>query len=213
MKRKRELATSPRRSRSLGDRALASRADTPPARRHFTRLDQVAQLVGVSEADPELGYMARLLALCTLPRTNLRQSLAVRPTQWSVHTRHDLPRQAQRSCPSVHLPRLLLAWVTTEAVRTQSPRARAGVIHSPSSCGSSDIYSTGRAKHTSGSAIRWNDLFNASVSLTYAEERSRQTIHHVAHCRERHGLLVEPETRPDERSLWESKIELGAEVF
>ena len=53
-----------------GDRALASRAVAPRARRHFTRLDQVAQLVGVSEADPELGYIARLLALCSLPRTN-----------------------------------------------------------------------------------------------------------------------------------------------
>ena len=53
-----------------GDRALASRAVAPRARRHFTRLDQVAQLVGVSEADPELGSIARLLALCSLPRTN-----------------------------------------------------------------------------------------------------------------------------------------------
>ena len=38
--------------------------------RHFTRLDQVTQLVNVRDADPELGYMARLLALCSLPRTN-----------------------------------------------------------------------------------------------------------------------------------------------
>ena len=28
------------------------------------------QLVGASEADPDLGFMARLLALCSLPRTN-----------------------------------------------------------------------------------------------------------------------------------------------
>ena len=40
------------------------------ARRRFTQLEQVTQLVGVSEADADVGFMARLLALCSLPRTN-----------------------------------------------------------------------------------------------------------------------------------------------
>ena len=43
---------------------------TPQARHHFTRFDQVDQLVGASEADADLGFMARLLTLCSLPRTN-----------------------------------------------------------------------------------------------------------------------------------------------
>ena len=37
---------------------------------HFTLADQVNQLVGASEADPDLGFMARMLVLCSLPRTN-----------------------------------------------------------------------------------------------------------------------------------------------
>ena len=49
-------------------RALTPSA--PQARHHFTRLDQIDQLVEASEADAELGFMARLLALCSLPRTN-----------------------------------------------------------------------------------------------------------------------------------------------
>ena len=48
----------------------AIREASPQARHHFTRFDQVNQLVGASEADPDLGFMARLLALCSLPRTN-----------------------------------------------------------------------------------------------------------------------------------------------
>ena len=45
--------------------------ETPPrARRGFTVADQVNQLVGASEADPETGFMARMLVLCSLPRTN-----------------------------------------------------------------------------------------------------------------------------------------------
>ena len=48
----------------------AFRDATPQAVHHFTRFDQVNQLVSASEADPDLGFMARLLALCSLPRTN-----------------------------------------------------------------------------------------------------------------------------------------------
>ena len=44
------------------------RDTSPQARHHFTQADQVNQFVGASEADADLGFMARLLALCSLPR-------------------------------------------------------------------------------------------------------------------------------------------------
>ena len=37
----------------------AIREATPQARHHFTQADQVNQLVSASEADPDLGFMAR----------------------------------------------------------------------------------------------------------------------------------------------------------
>ena len=46
------------------------RDDSPQARHSFTVADQVNQLVSASEADPDLGFMARTMALCSLPRTN-----------------------------------------------------------------------------------------------------------------------------------------------
>ena len=45
-------------------------ADLPgpvQARRGFTQADQVDQLVAASEADPDLGFMVRMMALCSLP--------------------------------------------------------------------------------------------------------------------------------------------------
>ena len=48
----------------------AIRDASPQARHHFTQADQVNQLVTASEADPDLGFMARMMALCSLPRTN-----------------------------------------------------------------------------------------------------------------------------------------------
>ena len=48
----------------------AIREATPQARHSFTVADQVNQLVSASEADPDPGFMARLMVLCSLPRTN-----------------------------------------------------------------------------------------------------------------------------------------------
>ena len=48
----------------------ARRDTTPQALHHYTQANQVNQLVSASEADPDLGFMARLMALCSLPRTN-----------------------------------------------------------------------------------------------------------------------------------------------
>ena len=48
----------------------ALRDATPQAVHHFTRFDQVNQLIEAGEADPDMGFMARLMALCSLPRTN-----------------------------------------------------------------------------------------------------------------------------------------------
>ena len=93
------------------------REASPQAVHHFTQADQVNQLVGASEADPDLGFMARLMALCSLPRTNPGDRLQyVRvngPFKLIMFSNGD------SKLPYGNLPRLLLAWVCTEAVRTQ----------------------------------------------------------------------------------------------
>ena len=48
----------------------ASPAASPQARRGFTLFDQVDVLVRASETDPEPGFIARWLMLCSLPRSN-----------------------------------------------------------------------------------------------------------------------------------------------
>ena len=67
----------------------AIRDASPQARHHFTQADQVNQLVGASEADPERGFMARTMALCSLPRTNPGNRLQIQTTQRPLHALHD----------------------------------------------------------------------------------------------------------------------------
>ena len=96
----------------------AIRDASPQARHHFTRFDQVNQLVEASEADPDLGFMAQLMALCSLPRT----SPGNRKEYKRVNGPYTLYMTAigNNKLPYGSSPRLLLAWVSTEAVRTQS---------------------------------------------------------------------------------------------
>ena len=54
----------------MGGPMKAIRDASPQALHHFTLADQVNQLVEAREADPDLGFMARMMALCSLPRTN-----------------------------------------------------------------------------------------------------------------------------------------------
>ena len=65
----------------------AIREASPQALHHFTLADQVNQLVSASEADPDRGFMARLLVLCSLPEatpaTSIGTSAATDPTLWS----------------------------------------------------------------------------------------------------------------------------------
>ena len=68
----------------LGGAVKSFRKASPQARHHFTRFDQVNQLVGASEADADLGFMARMMALCSAPQQP-RQPGAVHPPQRPVH--------------------------------------------------------------------------------------------------------------------------------
>ena len=54
----------------LNGPVAAIRDTSPQALHHFTQADQVNQLVSASETTPDLGFMARTMALCSLPRTN-----------------------------------------------------------------------------------------------------------------------------------------------
>ena len=189
-----------------GDLALARRADTPPARRHFTRLDQVTQLVAARDADPDLGFMARLLALCSLPRTNPKNRHEFKRVN-GPYTLYMVAGGGNK-LPYGTLPRLLLAWVCTEAVRTQSPELVLGDSLSEF-MRKVGIYSTSGDKHTR-LRNQMRRLFGCTVSLLYEDARGEATLNAPI------ARLTEfwwSERQPAARSLWESKIELGEDFF
>ena len=181
----------------------------PQALHHFTRFDQVDQLVGASEADPVMGFMARLMALCSLPRTNPGDRLQYK----RVNGPYKLVMIAggDNKLPFGNIPRLLLAWVSTEAVRTQSRelilgRSLSEFMHKLG------VYaqSGGRGGVRTRLRNQMDRLFHCTVQLIYEDERSKASM--TSPVTSRTELWWDPK-RPDEQVLWESKIRLGEDFF
>ena len=101
---------------------MSKHALTPQARHHFTRFDQVNQLVAASEANPERGFMARMMVLCSLPRTNPGN----RKEYKRVNGPYRLYMQAgpETKLPFGNLPRLILAWLLYRSGADSQPRDR-----------------------------------------------------------------------------------------
>ena len=182
---------------------------TPQSFHHFTLARQVDQLVTAREAEPDLGFMARLMALCSLPRTNPGNRLQYK----RVNGPYKLIMIAggDNKLPYGNLPRLLLAWVCTEAVRTQRRELVLGRSLSEF-MRKLDIYSTSGGVRGNRTRLRnqMHRLFNATVQLVYGDrQRSASVTSPVA---SRTEFWWDPK-RPDEPVLWDSTIRLGEDFF
>ena len=193
----------------LGGPVKEIREASPQALHHFTQADQVNQLVGASEADPDLGFMARLLALCALPRTNPGNRLLYK----RVNGPYRLYMQAgpENKLPFGNLPRLLLAWVCTEAVRTQN---RVLVLGDSLSEFMRKLGMEDRSGSARGDRTRLRNqmkrLFHCQIELIYKHEHGERFI--ASRIADRGELWWDPK-RPTERMLWDSKIRLGEDFF
>ena len=179
---------------------------SPQARHSFTVADQIDRLVWASEAAPDRGFMARMMALCSLPRTNPRDRLR--------YVRRNGPYTLVMNAgglyklPFGHLPRLLMAWISTEAVKTQS---RVLVLGDSLSDFMRElgIYSSDGKAYTR-LRNQMERLFNASVRLIYEDKHGKQFVSSA--IADRGEFWWDPK-RPNERVLWDSKIRLGEDFF
>ena len=96
----------------------AIREASPQALHHFTQADQVNQLVTAREADPDRGFMARTMALCSLPRSNPGNRLQYKRANGPYTL--IMTATGNYKLPYGNLPRLLMAWISTETTTTQS---------------------------------------------------------------------------------------------
>ena len=182
---------------------------SPQARRHYGLFDQVDALVRASETDPEPGFMARWLMLCTLPRSNpgSREKYVRRNGPYTLVMTAGHPHRL----PFGNLPRLLAAWVCTEAVRTQSRVLVLGRSLSEF-MRKLDIeaQSGGRGGVRTRLRNQMQRFFSAQIRVVYQDKYGERFISSAIADE---GEFWWNERRPDDPVLFESKIELGEKFF
>ena len=184
----------------------AIRDDSPQARHSFTVADQVDRLVWASEAAPDRGFMARTMALCSLPRSNPGNRLQYKRV--NGHYTLIMYSSGQYKLPFGNLPRLILAWVCTEAVRTQSRVLVLGRSLSEFMRALGVYDSSGRTQTRLRNQMK--RLFGCSVSLIYEDAQREATATTV--IADLTDFWWNPK-RPNEPMLWESKIQLSEPFF
>ena len=178
---------------------------TPQARHHFNRLDQIDRLIHAANTEGDIAYLARLLALCSLPRTN--------PGQRKEYVRKNGPFTLaltagfDNKLPFGHIPRLLLAWVCTEAVRTQSRELTLGKTLS-------DFMRAVGIDPTGASYSRVRNqmrrLFGCSITLVYKDAIGYSRV--SSYVADKHEFWWS-HVKPEDRGHWQSKILLGEGFF
>ena len=183
----------------------ALRRDRPP-QRGFTLADQVNRLVGASEATPDRGFLGRTMALCSLPRSNPGNQLQYERVNGPFTL--GMTAGLNSKLPFGTNPRLILAWLCTEVVRTQSRDIVLGRSLSEfmRKLGISSTDGRGQARLRN----HMERLFSCSVSMIYKDDNRRARANAV--LADLTDFWWNPK-RPDQAGLWESKVRLSESFF
>ena len=173
---------------------------------HFTLADQVHQLVTASETTPDLGFMAPVTGAVLPAAKQPRQPAPIQARQRAIHALHDGDgwQQTPLRQPATFDPRLDLHRSGTDPKPRARPGALALGLHAVLG-----VYSTSGGKYTR-LRNQMKRLFGCSVSMTYEDKHGEQFVSSLIAER---GEFWWNERKPDEPSLWNSKIELGEKFF
>ena len=191
----------------LGGPVKAIRDASPQGQRHFTQADQVNQLVMASEADPDLGFMgANDGAVLPAPHQP-RQPPSVPAHQRPLQTRDDRGGGQETA---LRQPAALAAGLDFNRGRAHSiPHVGFGGFTLGVHAGAWDLQHQRQGTHTR-LRNQMRRLFNAHVQLVYADEQGEARVSSSVADRTEFWWN---ERKPEEPTLWESKIYLGEEFF
>lgn len=151
-----------------------------------------------------VGYMARCLVQATMPHTDPKTSYFERTNGLVTLSMIGKPNIG---LPYGSVPRTLLAWICTEAVKSKSPVLYLGRSQNEF-LDKLQMHKDGR--YTASLRNQARRLFSSMISLA-GEQNNDFGIENVVIAK-RAFLFWNPK-RPDERSLWESELTLTGDFF
>jgi hypothetical protein len=190
-----------------------------PITRHHLKLLDAAEAIRFDPDKTEAAFMARQLVQATLPhknpgdvpawsRTNGNLTLGIQPS-W------DFEKGKSIGYPYGTIPRLLLFWMTTEALRTKNPRLELGnSLASFMRQLGLDPSRGGKRSDAKRLRDQMRRLFQASISFHQTrEEKGRKGEAWLDMKVAPEGVLWWDDKKPEQSALWGSWIELGKQFF
>lgn len=179
------------------------------------KLISVAGDIRLDPDKTESAFMARQLVQATLPhknpgnvpiwsRTNGALTLSIQPGM-------DTKKKKSIGYPYGTLPRLLLFWITTEAVRTNSPRIELGESLS-NFMEKLGLDSSRGGKRSDAKRLREQmlRLFQSTISFDQSTNGKKSWLNMQIAPK---GVLWWDEKQPQQNTLWGSWIQLGEDFF
>ena len=154
-----------------------------------------------------LGYMARVLTQATIPHTDPKTRIHERTNGNLTVTIADINKVGM---PYGSIPRLLLAWMTTEAVLRKERKIILGESLNQF-MGRLDLVPTGGRWGTiTRLKDQMNRLFGCAVGIKVETEHALH-MYHPQIAREMH-LWWDPQ-KPEQTSIWQSHVMLDHDFF
>lgn len=179
---------------------------------------KLLSIAGDIRLDPdkaEAAFMARQLVQATLPhknpgdipvwsRTNGNLTLSIQPGM-------DTKKKKSIGYPYGTLPRLLLFWITTEAVRTNNPKIELGKsLSSFMEKLGLDASRGGKRSDVKRLRDQMVRLFQSTISFDQSTNEKKAWINMQIAPK---GVLWWDEKHPEQSTLWGSWIQLGDDFF
>lgn len=151
-----------------------------------------------------LGYMARSVVQATLPHSDPKTSYFERSN--GIITLSVMGRP-QIGLPFGSIPRILLAWICTEAVKTQEPILNLGRSQNDFLM---KLQLPKDGRYTKAIHTQAHRLFSSLITIT-AEKDSHLALENILIAK-RSAIFWSPKS-PDQPSLWESQLTLTQDFF
>jgi hypothetical protein len=179
-------------------------------KKHQAKIAKEALEQEIEKAQREIGFSSRLLIQATMPHskpasgaTEFKRNNGFVTVKFIADSEYGLPYGTY--------PRLLLTWVTTEAVRTKSPELVLGSSLSDF-MSRLDLNSVGGGPQGSVPRVRQHmqRLFTCTIAATYQSKGQWQEI--GLRPIEKSHIFWDPK-RPHQGALWRSTIRLNQTFF
>lgn len=153
----------------------------------------------------KIGYMARALVQATLPHKSTSGVIFKRQ-----NGAYELTIMSPNGLPYGSVPRLLLSWVTTEAVRTRSPELVLGSSLSSFMAELNLLRSGGERGDITRVKKQAERLFSSTISCHYSDENTTQD--EGFRITKKYELWWNHKN-PNQMPLWKSTVTLSQDFF